>query len=64
MQVEDNFILLFRLYISMLIDSLNEYTYHAEVAGLSYYLSIQSSGLMVRQKKCCARLNSHMAFYS
>ncbi|ORZ13145.1 Metalloenzyme, LuxS/M16 peptidase-like protein [Absidia repens] len=36
-----------RLYMSMLVDSLNEYAYHAEVAGLSYYLATQTNGLIL-----------------
>ncbi|ORZ23200.1 Metalloenzyme, LuxS/M16 peptidase-like protein [Absidia repens] len=35
------------LYVSMLIDSLNEYAYYAEVAGLTYDLASQSNGLLL-----------------
>lgn len=31
----------------MLTESLNEYTYNAEVAGLSYYVSLEQYGIMV-----------------
>ncbi|CAO3651050.1 unnamed protein product [Cunninghamella echinulata] len=35
------------LYIRMLTESLNEYTYNAEVAGLSYYVSLEQYGIML-----------------
>ncbi|CAO3590985.1 unnamed protein product [Absidia cylindrospora] len=35
------------LYVSMLIDSLNEYAYYAEVAGLTYDLTSQSNGFLL-----------------
>lgn len=34
----------------MLTESLNEYTYNAEVAGLSYYISLEQYGIMVIYK--------------
>ncbi|CAO3652625.1 unnamed protein product [Cunninghamella blakesleeana] len=35
------------LYIRMLTESLNEYTYNAEVAGLTYYISLEQYGIML-----------------
>ncbi|KAI8077795.1 Metalloenzyme, LuxS/M16 peptidase-like protein [Halteromyces radiatus] len=35
------------LYVCMLVDSLTEYTYNAEVAGLSYYLYTPSNGFLL-----------------
>lgn len=43
-----------RLYINLLVDSLTEYAYHAEVAGLSYHISSQSNGLLVSMEGVCA----------
>jgi secreted Zn-dependent insulinase-like peptidase len=42
-----HFLILYRLYIDLLIDSLSEYSYDAEIAGLSYYLSHESKGIEV-----------------
>jgi secreted Zn-dependent insulinase-like peptidase len=36
-----------RLYINLLTDSLSEYSYNAEVAGLTYYLSQETKGITV-----------------
>ncbi|KAF7722305.1 Insulinase (Peptidase M16) [Apophysomyces ossiformis] len=35
------------LYIDLLSDSLTEYSYNADVAGLSYYMSHRSNGIML-----------------
>lgn len=40
-------LLLFRLYMSLLTDSLSEYSYNAEVAGLNYYVDQESQGMVV-----------------
>ena len=39
------------LYCQLLDDSLGEYTYAADVAGLSYIVSPFSHGIRVRQQK-------------
>lgn len=36
-----------RLYINLLTDSLSEYSYDAEVAGLIYYLNQEPKGITV-----------------
>lgn len=37
-----------RLYIGLLSDSLTEYSYNAELAGLNYYIAQETEGIMVR----------------
>lgn len=39
--------LICRLYIGLLSDSLTEYSYNAELAGLNYYLTEDTEGIMV-----------------
>lgn len=42
--------LFFRLYINLLTDSLSEYSYDAEVAGLIYYLNQEPKGITVSSR--------------
>lgn len=45
--MKSNFLFNDRLYTNLLTDSLSEYSYNAEVAGLTYYLSQETKGIIV-----------------